>query len=133
MGKVRFASVAATAEAQNHHRYSEHGSWRSCKSVAQGTNELPEPLHSGAFLYGPCMPPPAPSATHASLPAHLLMGSLPRDDLLSLSPTITVPQLCPLHFTVCRVPQELGTGTQKTAQEPSLWSFQSHPWDELRR
>lgn len=72
MGKVRFASVAATAEAQNHHRYSEHGSWRSCKSVAQGTNELPEPLHSGAFLYGSCMfpCPICHSCISASTPAH---------------------------------------------------------------
>lgn len=55
--------------------------------------------------------PPAPSAIHASLPVRLLMRSLPREDPLSLSLTITVPQFCPLHFTVCRVPQELGTGT----------------------
>lgn len=99
MGKVRFASVAATAEAQNHHRYSEHGSWKLRAPLeAQGTSEPPGPLHSGAFLYGPCISP-CPIC-HSCISASTLAHEVPsqRGPTLSVTHHHCSPVLSPaLH------------------------------------
>lgn len=101
MGKVRFASVAATAEAQNHHRYSEHGSWKLRAPLeAQGTSEPPGPLHSGAFLYGPCMSPRP--ICHSCISASTLAPFPERTHSLCHSPSLfpsSVP--CTSQFVEC--------------------------------
>lgn len=80
----------------------------------------------GGHACTPC--PICHSCISASTPTRGVPSQ--RGPARSLSVThITVPQLCPLHFTVYRVPQELRITTlRKRSRCHVSGHLQSHPW-----